>query len=111
MMAWKGTVARGFTAKEFTEYCLGLRDETWDWRPKFIVLHNTAIPTFANWHDVPGEQRMREFTVYFRDQQRWSGGPHLFIADDRIWVFTPLTLPGVHSPSWNDVSWGVEVVG
>ena len=37
--------------------------------------------------------------------------PHLFVADDLIWVFTPLTVAGVHSPSWNDVAWGVEMVG
>jgi hypothetical protein len=35
----------------------------------------------------------------------------LFIADDLIWAFTRLTTPGVHSPSWNHVSWGVEMVG
>jgi hypothetical protein len=22
------------------------------WRPSFVVLHNTALPTFAEWHDV-----------------------------------------------------------
>ena len=24
-------------------------------------------------------------------------GPHLFVADDLIWVFTPLPTPGIHS--------------
>jgi hypothetical protein len=28
-----------------------------------------------------------------------------------IWVFTPLTTSGIHSPSWNSMSWGVEMVG
>jgi len=42
---------------------------------------------------------------------KWSGGPHVFVADDLLWAFTPLTVPGVHSPSWNDVSRGVELVG
>ncbi|HEY5792574.1 MAG TPA: peptidoglycan-binding domain-containing protein [Chthoniobacterales bacterium] len=41
----------------------------------------------------------------------WPAGPHLFIADDLIWVFTPLTTSGVHSPSWNNIAWGVELVG
>jgi hypothetical protein len=35
----------------------------------------------------------------------------LFVADDLIWAFTPLTVSGVHSPSWNNVAWGVEMVG
>jgi hypothetical protein len=26
-------------------------------------------------------------------------------------VFTPLTTSGVHAPSWNHMSWGVEIVG
>ena len=26
-------------------------------------------------------------------------------------IFTPLTTPGVQSPSWNAISWGVEIVG
>ncbi|HXB19876.1 MAG TPA: N-acetylmuramoyl-L-alanine amidase, partial [Candidatus Solibacter sp.] len=38
-------------------------------------------------------------------------GPHLFVADDLIWAFTPLNMTGVHSPSWNAISWGVELVG
>ena len=33
------------------------------------------------------------------------------IADDLIWAFTPLNLQGVHAPSWNAISWGVELVG
>lgn len=58
-----------------------------------------------------GAQRMRNFESYYRDEQHWSAGPHLFVADDLIWVFSPLTTPGVHSPSWNAISWGIEMVG
>jgi len=74
-------------------------------------LHNAYIPRLADWHKVPGEQRMRNLEAYYRDTQHWSAGPHLFVADDLIWVFTPLDMPGVHSPSWNAISWGVELVG
>jgi hypothetical protein len=42
--------------------------------------------------------------------QLWSAGPHLFIADHLIWVFTALGTRGVHSPSWNAI-WWVELVG
>lgn len=54
---------------------------------------------------------MQNLQSYYRDTMKWSGGPHLFVADDLVWAFTPLTVPGVHSPSWNNVSWGVELVG
>jgi hypothetical protein len=75
------------------------------------VVHNTSAPRLLQWHSHPGEVRMRNLESYYRDQQRWSAGPHLFVADDLIWVFTPLTTSGVHSPSWNGVAWGVELVG
>ena len=54
---------------------------------------------------------MLNLQSYYRDQMKWSAGPHLFVADDLIWVFTPLTTSGIHSPSWNAISWGVEIVG
>lgn len=109
MTAWKGTVARGFTAPEFSEYVSTIRFA--GWAPDFIVLHNTQIPTLAEWHKRPGAERMKTLAAYYRDEKKWSAGPHLFVADDLIWVFTPLTVPGVHAPSWNAVSWGVETVG
>jgi N-acetylmuramoyl-L-alanine amidase len=109
MPIWKGIVARGFTSEDFAAYVAGLSFA--NWMPSFCVVHNTQDPTFAQWHDVPGRSRMRGLESYYRDDRGWSGGPHLFVADDLIWCFTPLVLPGVHSPSWNDVAWGVELVG
>jgi hypothetical protein len=109
MPDWKGIIGQGFDADDFVAYVEGLSFTIW--RPSFVVLHNTAVPTFAQWHDVPGTTRMQNLQTYYRDTQKWSAGPHLFVADDFIWVFTPLTVPGVHSPSWNHVAWGVELVG
>jgi hypothetical protein len=109
MPAWTGIVGQGFTASDFDAYVAGLVFT--GWRPSFVVLHNTAVPTFAQWHSVPGNVRMKNLQSYYRDTLHWSGGPHLFVADDLIWVFTPLTVHGIHSPSWNNVSWGVELVG
>jgi hypothetical protein len=109
MPAWKGIVGRGFRPQEFEAYVASLTFT--HWRPQFAVVHNTSEPRLSQWHSTPGEQRMRNLESYYRDVQKWSAGPHLFIADDLIWVFTPLTTPGVHSPSWNAISWGVEMVG
>lgn len=107
--AWQGIVGQLFTADEFALYVAGL---TFDrWQPEFIVLHNTQIPNLAQWHDVPAARRIKGLVSWYRDEQKWSAGPHLFVADDGIWVFTPLDTRGVHSPSWNDVAWGVELVG
>jgi N-acetylmuramoyl-L-alanine amidase len=109
MSEWHGIVGKGFTTGEFDAYVRTLTFATW--KPTFIVLHNTAVPTFAEWRRHPGEERMHALEKYYRDEMHWSAGPHLFVADDLIWVFTPLNVPGVHSPSWNQVSWGVELVG
>jgi hypothetical protein len=33
------------------------------------------------------------------------------VDDRQIWVFTPLTTSGVHSPSWNKIALGIEMLG
>jgi hypothetical protein len=108
-MQWKGIVGRGFTAEEFAAYVQTVALQSW--RPQFVVVHNTGSPRLDQWHSVSGADRMQNLQHYYRDVQKWSGGPHLFVADDLIWVFTPLNVPGVHSPSWNEISLGMEMVG
>lgn len=109
MPAWKGIVARGFAPTPFIDYVNALTFP--QWRPKKIVLHNTYIPSLALWKQVGAQQYLRNLEKYYRDKLEWSAGPHLFIDDRAIWVFTPLTTPGVHSPSYNHNAWGVETVG
>jgi len=109
MPPWKGIVGRGFTAEDFEDYVTTVELDAW--QPQFVVVHNTQVPRLSDWHKIPGEQHMKGLVSYYRDTQHWSAGPHLFVADDLIWVFTPLNTPGVHSPSWNAISWGVEIVG
>lgn len=106
---WQGIVGQAFDREGFEDYVRGLTLSAW--RPRFCVVHNSGVPMFREWHRVPGQARMRALERYYRDEQKWSAGPHLFVADDFIWVFTPLTTQGVHAPSWNEVSWGVETVG
>jgi peptidoglycan hydrolase-like protein with peptidoglycan-binding domain len=109
MTQWKGIVGKGFSPLEFQAYVNQLTFGAW--RPSFVVLHNTSEPRLSQWHSTPGEQRMLNLQDYYKNTEHWSAGPHLFVADDKIWVFTPLTVSGVHSPSWNAFSWGVEMVG
>ncbi len=109
MPPWKGIVGEGFKPTEFDHYVRTLNFAAW--RLQFVVLHNTSNPKLSQWHSTPGAQRMQNLAHYYRDQQKWSAGPHLFVADDLIWAFTPLTTSGRHSPSWNMVSWGIEMVG
>ncbi len=106
---WKGIVGQGFTPELFDKYCHGLQ---WlSWRPSFIVLHNTSTPNLAQRPNGFTRQHMLNLENFFRDTQKWKAGPHLFIDDKLIWVFTPLTVSGTHSPSWNKLSLGIEMLG
>ena len=108
-MAWKGIVGKSFSPRQFAVYVDSL---VWkDWKPKFIVVHNTATPSLAQRPDGLTAQHIRNLEGYYRDTQGWSAGPHLFIDDKQIWVFTALTTPGTHSPSWNSVALGIEMLG
>jgi hypothetical protein len=109
MPGWKGIVGRSFTPDEFDGYCHTLQ---WTaWRPSFIVLHNTAIPSLAQRPEGLTRQHIQSLEAFYRDAQGWKAGPHLFVDDRQIWVFTPLTVSGTHSPSWNKVALGIEMLG
>jgi hypothetical protein len=116
-MTWPA-VKKSFKQEQFRSYVEALAPSRW--RPSLIVWHNTAAPTLAQWHEtagkdvaagrVPGSSRIDSLESYFRNDRGWSGCPHLFVADDLIWAMNPLTAPGVHSPSWNSISIGIEMV-
>jgi hypothetical protein len=109
MSGWKGIVGKSFSPADFDQYCHTLR---WDaWRPSFIVLHNTAIPSLAERPQGLNEEHIKNLEAFYRDTQGWKAGPHLFIDDRQIWVFTPLTVSGTHSPSWNKTALGIEMLG
>lgn len=117
-MSWPA-VKRAFKQEDFRQYVSSL---TWpSWRPSRIVWHNTAAPSLAQWIRsadadraaglIPGSTRIANLESFFRFDNHWSGCPHLFVANDAIWVMNPLTSPGVHSPSFNNTSIGIECVG
>lgn len=108
-MPWKGIVGKSFSPAEFDKYCHTIQ---WtQWRPSFIVLHNTAIPNLAQRPEGLTHQHILGLEAFYRDDQKWSGGPHLFVDDRQIWVFTPLNVSGTHSPSWNKEALGIEMLG
>jgi N-acetylmuramoyl-L-alanine amidase len=105
--SWRGTDGRGMTIDQFAEHVRELR---LDWVPDFVALHNTASPNKAQWQSCPVPKRLENLSSYYSGMG-WHGGPHLFIDDSKIWLFTPLTSKGVHSPSWNSTAWSIEMVG
>lgn len=109
MPTWKPIVGQSFQPDKFADYC---HSQHWTtWRPTMIVLHNTGVPTLAQRPNGLTKQHILDLEKYYRDDQHWSAGPHLFVDDKQIWVFTPLTTSGVHSPSWNHIALGVEMLG
>lgn len=108
-MHWIPAVKLSFNAEQFDRYVT--RTHFTQWRPSFVVLHNTGVPRLDQWHEHPVAVRLNGLEHYYRDVMGWHAGPHLFVSDTEISVFTPLTVPGIHSPSWNAISWGVEMVG
>ena len=110
-MAWKGVIGRNFTPEEFRRYVAGL---AWgSWRPSFIVLHCTAVPSLAMRPQGINDGQIQAWVKWYRDSMGWSAGPHIFVDDrpDGIWVFTPLTTAGVHAKIWNSGTLGVEMLG
>lgn len=115
-MTWRGIVGQSFSANAFEQYVGRLKFNLW--RPRFVVVHNTSTPDLAKWNEwqtrkppIDGPRWAKNLVGYYRDDQKWSAGPHLFVTPAGILVFSPLTGPGVHSPAWNSISWGVEAVG
>lgn len=114
-MAWKGIVGKSFTPDGFASYVAGLKFGAW--RPRFVVVHNTSAPDTRTWQGwqkrtppISDEKWAQNLEGYYKGLG-WSSGPHLFVTPAGILVFSPLTGPGTHSPSWNSISWGVETVG
>lgn len=80
------------------------------WKPDFVVLHNTGDPTLAMRPEGFNAGTISNLAFYYAGLG-WHAGPHFFVDQNGVWVFSRPDRPGVHSPSWNQVSWGVEMLG
>jgi hypothetical protein len=129
-------IGEGLTAEEFSAYV-----QTYDFgtiAPDFVILHHTAIPStrYARYPsggvwdaDEAGlsaaqikQRRQAKLTAikeFYRTRPGWDRGPHLFIDDRYIWLFTPMREIGIHAAQGNayrdghglHYSIGIEVVG
>ena len=103
-------VGKQLTPAEFAAYVEEIKLGSAGWKPAFIVRHNTGSPTLAQRPAGLTPQHLLNLADYY-DGLGWHAGPHLFVDDVHISVFSSLLHPGVHSPSWNNVSFGVEQLG
>jgi N-acetylmuramoyl-L-alanine amidase CwlA len=85
-------------------------------KPSSIVVHHTWSPKKHEWK---GAKTLGGVQRYY-ESKGWNAGPHLFVAEDGIWLFTPMKDVGIHAAEGNSVykfgrlksySLGIEVVG
>lgn len=130
-------IGKGLTLPQFRQYVASYHFGSVP--PDYVVLHHTAVPS-ASWARYPsgavwdaGEAGMDEQQIYhkrlnqlnslmryYRDSKGWSAGPHLFVDERYIWLFTPMYDVGIHAAQGNSYrdsghklhySIGIEVVG
>jgi len=102
-------VGKGFSREAFEAYVGGVELEAWV--PELIVVHHTAAPSLAMRPKGFTAQHMENLAHYYGTELGWSAGPHLFVDDHLIWVFSPLDRRGVHAKSFNRLGWGIEMLG
>jgi hypothetical protein len=98
-------INRRLSLTEFREYVKRFNFGTK--RPDKIVIHHTWRPTKESW---AGERTIQGLKNYY-EGKGWPAGPHLFIAEDGIWLFSPMNKNGIHAGTLNPLSIGIEVVG
>lgn len=81
---------------------------------QLIALHNAGAPNIAQTEGTPGgfDQRQRNIAVGYKGRPNyWRGGPAFNVyPDGTIRGGTPWGEYGVHSPSWNDIGIGIEMM-
>lgn len=98
-------VNRRLTLNEFRDYVKGYYFGSLP--ANKLVIHHTWRPTKESW---AGERTMGGLKRYY-EGKKWKAGPHLFIAEDGIWLFSPMRKDGIHAAKLNHRSIGIEVVG
>src|SRR5215216_6515071 len=91
---------RLFTASQFASFIKGQvmpklnkRDQ---WKPKFIVLHHTGIPSIKQRPNGFTTDNMFSLADFYGVKKGWKSGPHLFVDQNGIWLFTALDRRGTH---------------
>ena len=98
-------IGQCLTRDEFTEYVATKNFGTLP--ANKLVIHHTWRPTKESW---AGEPTLFAIKRYY-ERKGWNAGPHLFVAEDGIWLFTDMAKDGIHAGAGNHRSIGIEVVG
>ncbi|MBN2087527.1 N-acetylmuramoyl-L-alanine amidase [Candidatus Peregrinibacteria bacterium] len=98
-------INRRLTIHEFRNY---VRDYFFGTHPaNKLVIHHTWRPTKSQWQ---GQTSINGLRAYY-EGKTWPAGPHIFVAEDGIWLFSPMNKDGIHAGTLNARSIGIEIVG
>jgi len=107
---------RCLTIEQFVKHVEGLTFPKG--MPNRIFLHHTWRPTRETWAGIKtimGMKAYYEKQRWYDEQGRlhegWTAAPHVFVADDGIWLFSDLNYDGVGVAGHNRDSLHVEMVG
>jgi len=107
-------IGKGLTLDEFRRYVKGY--DFGSIKPNGLVIHHTWKPTKADWKDELSIEGLRKYY----EGLGWKTGPHLFVSENKVWLFTPMKDVGTHAGAGNSIyKWGrlqsytigIEVVG
>ena len=101
-----------YTPAEFRAYVSGLKFDK-GWKPSFPTLHNTGVPSLAQWlamGALPQERWGANLDAYYQGLG-WHAGPHLVCCPSYVWVLSDPEAAGVSVSCWNRVTFGIEMVG
>ncbi len=65
--------------------------------PSKVVLHHTWRPTVQQWRGLASMQGMQRYYA----NKGWPSAPHIYVAPDGIWLFTPMKDIGIHAGPGN----------
>lgn len=104
-------INRTLSLDEWRAYVAGYQFGTLP--PSRVVLHHTYRPTRESW---AGLATMRGMQRHYAGLG-WTSGPHVYVAEDGIWLATPMSRVGIHAGTGNGsvkqgwYSIGLEMVG
>lgn len=97
-------INKKYSPEAFVKYIVDLN--IWRHIDK-LVFHHTSSP-IETWK---GSASMLHYYNLYKSRG-WKTGPHIFIAPDGIWLFSPISKQGTHAgPEGNPGSIGIEIVG
>lgn len=88
-----------------------------NWKPSFIVYHNTSEPTiklWLSWSETKRQQYIYNVEQMYEVDDHWHAGPHFFVPptmDPCCFGFSNPVASGVHASCFNGQSIGIEQVG